>query len=317
MFSLFDPRPTCYFRHCENFFGMKVVLNQQVSKKRGFKRRGRKCRGLKWTLSQMNGLKWMVSNEWSQMNGLNWMVSNEWSQMNGLKWMVSNELVSIVTEPNKKVYLQFSKRGIVLILFSLRKILQYTMPFQRTSIFLCSNSNKERPAYFDAFALDFQQRAGAIIPVKWFYKCHSLEFVSNILNRKKDFLTTQNILNVLWRLEAPIEEQKHLKTCRDLCLRAPTVSWQLICEHVQTTSNIQSGWKSMPMKKLCENSWNFFRYVQWHANVHYVQFQENSGEMMIFIEIFHLSHFLCFAFAGVLGRCVENVIGNPSWAELE
>jgi len=224
--------------------------------------------------------------------------------MNGLKWMVSNELVSVVTGPNKKVYLQFWKRGIVLILFTLRKILQNTMSFQRTSIFLCSNCNTERPAYFDVFVLDFQQRDGAIIPVKWFYKCQSLEFVSNILKQKENLLTTQNILNVLWRLEAPTEDPKHLKTRRDLCLRAPTVSWRLICEDVQTTSNIQSGWKSIPMRKLWEILWIFFRYVQWHAKVHYVQFEENSCENMIFIEICHLSHFLCFAFAVVSGTCV-------------
>jgi len=62
MFSLFDPRPIWYFRHCEIFFGMKVVSNQQVSKKRGLKRRGLKRHGLNGTLSQINGLKWMVSN---------------------------------------------------------------------------------------------------------------------------------------------------------------------------------------------------------------------------------------------------------------
>jgi len=43
-------------------------------------------------------MKWSQMNR-SQMN----VVSNAWSQMNGLKWMVSNELVSIVTEPHLPV----------------------------------------------------------------------------------------------------------------------------------------------------------------------------------------------------------------------
>jgi len=37
---------------------MNVVSIEQVWKERGLK-----CRGLKWTLSQMNHLKWMVSND--------------------------------------------------------------------------------------------------------------------------------------------------------------------------------------------------------------------------------------------------------------
>jgi len=55
---------------------MNVALNELVSNE---------C-GLKWMWSQMKR---------SQMN----VVSNAWSQMNCLKWMVSNELVSIVMEP--------------------------------------------------------------------------------------------------------------------------------------------------------------------------------------------------------------------------
>ena len=45
-----------------------LVSHENVSKKRG----------LKWI-----GLKWMLSRlSWSQMNDLKWMISNEWSQMN-------------------------------------------------------------------------------------------------------------------------------------------------------------------------------------------------------------------------------------------